>query len=64
MRCVLVMMCRPMMTCFCGPQMSYDLHVKTHKDVTDTKEVPCSDCDAMFYLDKARDFHFNSVHSR
>ena len=44
--------------------MSYDLHVKTHKDVTDTKEVPCSDCDAMFYLDKARDFHFNSVHSR
>ena len=45
--------------------MSFDLHVKIHKeDVTDAKETPCSDCGAMFYLDKARDFHFNSVHSR
>ena len=45
-------------------QMCFDMHIKTHKDVTGTKEAPCSDCGAVFYLDKARDFHFKSVHSR
>lgn len=53
---------------YCGQQfplkMSHDLHVKTHKDVTDLKEMPCPDCGVMFYLDKARDFHFNSIHCR
>ncbi|XP_037069171.1 zinc finger protein 574-like [Pollicipes pollicipes] len=53
---------------YCGQQfplkMSFDLHVKTHKHVGDINETPCTECDAVFYVNKARDFHFNSVHSR
>ncbi|XP_043232659.1 zinc finger protein 382-like isoform X1 [Amphibalanus amphitrite] len=54
---------------YCGQQfplrVCFDLHVKSHSDEkVSGEEAACSDCGAVFYQDKAREYHYKSVHCR